>query len=408
MEKALDGIKIVDLSHVLAAPFCTMILADMGAEVVKVEPPIGDDSRTFGPFIDEKEGDAKQSGYFISINRNKRSVCVDLKREEGKALLRKMIETADIVVENYRPTTMKKLGFSYEDLKKINPKIIYCSICGFGHDALPEYASRPAYDMVAQGFSGLMSITGPVGGPPVRVGTSVGDIVAGHQGAIGILAALHHRDKSGKGQHVDIAMVDGLVYILENAIVRYTANGDIPAPLGSAHPTITPFQSFETKDGSWVITPIGNDALWVKFCKAIEREDLTNHELYKTNPLRTKNKHTLLPILEIEMRKKTTDEWLKILDEFGLPNSPLNTIDKVVKDPNLMHRNMIVDVDQPGIGTVTMAGSPFHLSETPGTVRSPAPLLGQHTKSYLKEDLGYSDGEIEALLSGGIVFSNGK
>ncbi len=404
MKKALEGIKIVDLSHVLAAPFCTMILADMGADVVKVEPPIGDDSRAFGPFIDEQEGDGKQSGYFISINRNKKSICVDLKKDEGKALLTDMIKDADIVVENYRPTTMRKLGFSFEELKKINPGIIYCSICGFGHDALPEYATRPAYDMVAQGFSGLMSITGPLGGAPVRVGSSVGDVVAGHQGAIGILAALQHKNRTGEGQHIDISMVDGLVYILENAIVRYTAKGEIPVPLGSAHPTITPFQAFETSDGSWVITPIGNDSLWKKFCTLIEREDLTDHELFKTNPLRTQNRDELVRILDVEMKKKTSEEWIKLLDENGLPYSPLNTIDKVVKDPNLLYREMIVDVEQPGVGKVTMAGSPFKMTETPGTVRTPAPGLGEHTIEYLQNELGYSKEKVEELLNSGVVF----
>ena len=409
MKKALDGIKIIDLSHVLAAPFCTMVLADMGADVVKVEPPVhGDDSRAFGPFYDAKEGGEKQSGYFISINRNKRSVCLDLKKEKGKSILREMIQSADVLVENFRPTTMKKLGFSYDELKKINPKIIYCSICGFGHDALPGYATRPAYDMVAQAFSGLMSITGPEGGPPVRVGTSVGDIIAGHQAVIGILSALHYRNISGRGQHVDISMVDGLVYILENAIVRYTSQNEIPEPLGSAHPTITPFQGFKTKDGSWIITPIGNDILWGKFCKAIEREDLTAHELYRTNPLRTENKKSLIPILEIEMAKKTSDEWLEIFSSSGIPCSPLNTIDKIVDDPNIKYRNMIVEFEQPGVGPVKTAGSPFHLSETPGGVYSPAPLLGQHTVSYLEEELGYSREKIEEILNEGVVFCNSE
>ncbi|MBI9104579.1 MAG: CoA transferase [Spirochaetales bacterium] len=404
MKKALEGIKIVDLSHVLAAPFCTMILADMGADVVKVEPPIGDDSRMFGPFITEEDGKEKQSGYFISINRNKRSICVDLKKEEGKEILREMIKDADVVVENYRPTTMRKLGFSYDELKKINPGVIYCSICGFGQDALPEYAQRPAYDMIAQAFSGIMSITGPVGGPPVRIGSSVGDIVAGHQGAIGILAALNYKRTTGEGQHVDISMADGLFYILENAIVRYTIDGDVPQPLGSAHPAITPFQGFESKDNSWIIVAAGNDALWEKFCNAIDREDLKDHELYKTNPLRTKNKPSLIPILEVEMKKKTTDEWIKLLDESGVPNSSLNTIDKAVADPNLKYRNMVVEVDQPKVGKITMAGSPFHLSETPGNVRTPAPLLGQHTAAFLESELGYSKEKIEKLFEGGVVF----
>ena len=406
MKKALEGIKIVDLSHVLAAPFCTMVLADLGAEVVKVEPPSGDDSRAFGPFVQEKDRDRKQSGYFISINRNKRSICVDLKQDKGKELLREMIRNADVVVENYRPNTMRKLGFSYEEMKKLNPSVIYCSICGFGHDALPEYATKPAYDMVAQGFSGLMSITGPLGGPPVRVGSSVGDIVAGHQGAIGILAALAYREKTGEGQHVDISMVDGLVYTLENAVARYTMNGDIPAPLGSAHPAITPFQSFKGSDGHWVITPIGNDSLWKKFCIALEREDLIEHPLYATNPLRTKNRDSLVAILDVEFLKKTSDEWLALLEEHGLPNSPLNTIDKVVADPNINYRNMIVEMDQPHLGSIKVVGSPFKMSETPGTVRTAAPMLGEHTESYLKEDLGYTDDQIQELFEDKVVFSD--
>lgn len=406
MPQALDGILVVDLSHVLAAPFCTMILADLGADVIKVEPPIGDDSRAFGPFIEEKDAPgAKQSGYFISINRNKRSTCVNLKTDKGKKILEELIARADVVVENFRPTTMRKLGFGYDRIKEINPGAIYCSICGFGHDALPEYAGKPAYDMVAQAYSGIMSITGPLGGPPVRIGSSVGDIVAGHQGAIGILAALEYRHKTGRGQHVDISMVDGLVYILENAIVRYTTSGDIPGPLGSAHPTITPFQGFATGDGTYVITPIGNDSLWETFCIVLRREDLIDHELYRTNDLRTQNRDQLIPILQEELLKRPGAEWLRLFDEAGLPNSPINTIDKVVTDPNLKHRGMMVQVDQPGVGAVTMAGSPFLMSETPGGVYGPAPALGEHTRQVLSDVLGYDAVTIETLHDEKVVFS---
>lgn len=404
MSKALEGITIVDLSHVLAAPFCTMILADLGADVIKVEPAIGDDSRAFGPFVSQTDDPAKkQSAYFISINRNKRSTCINLKTDAGKAILTNMIRKADVVVENFRPDTMQKLGFSYEKMQEINPAVIYCSICGFGHDALPEYASTPAYDMVAQAYSGLMSITGPIGGPPVRVGSSIGDIMAGHQGAIGILAALEYRRRTGRGQHVDISMVDGLVYTLENAIVRYTVDKDVPQPLGSMHPTITPFQGFQAKDGKFVITPIGNDSLWATFCKVIGRTDLTDHELYRTNGLRTQHRDTLIPILEKEMLRKTAEEWLADLNAAGLPNSPINTIDQVVSDKNLHHRDMIVTVDQPKVGPVTMAGSPFRLSETPGEVRTPAPLLGQHSREVLVEFLGYDTARVDALMADGTV-----
>lgn len=402
MAGPLEGIRVTDLSHVLAAPYCTMILADLGAEVIKVEPPIGDDSRQFGPFIKEADGKAEQSGYFISINRNKKSICVNLKTQEGKKILKELIEISDVVVENFRPTTMKKLGFSYEEMKKINPSIIYCSICGFGHDALPEYATKPAYDMVAQAYSGLMSITGPEGGPPCRVGSSVGDIIAGHQGAIGILSALWYRQNTGKGQHVDISMVDGLVSILENAVVRYTMTGEIPKPLGTAHPTITPFQSFETKD-SWIITPIGNDNLWAKFCEAIDRTDLIDNPKFKTNPLRTENRKELIPILADVLKTKTTAEWSKIFEEYNLPYSPLNTVDKVVDDPNINYRKMIVEFEQPKVGKVKTTGSPFRLSETPGLVRTHAPLLGEHTDEVLNNLLKYSEIQIKELREKGVI-----
>ena len=229
MPKALDNVRVIDMGHVLAAPTTSMILADLGADVIHLEPPKGDDARQFGPFY------KGQSGYFASVNRNKRSLVVNLKELAGKKILRDLVRVSDVVLENFRPGTLERLGFSYEVMSEINPRIIYASICGFGHDALPEYAAKPAYDMVAQAFSGLMSITGPEGGPPVRVGTSVGDITSGHQCAIAILAALWYRERTGRGQVIDMSMVDGLVYILENAIVRYTLNDQIPQPLGQLH-----------------------------------------------------------------------------------------------------------------------------------------------------------------------------
>lgn len=402
MKRPLEGIKIVDLGHVLAAPFCTMILADLGAEVIKVEPPIGDDSRQFGPFIKESETENYQSGYFISINRNKKSTCIDLKTNEGKELLRKMIQKSDVIIENFRPNTMEKLGFSYEEIRKINSKIIYCSICGFGHDALEEYSRKPAYDMVAQAYSGLMSVTGPKNGEPCRVGTSVGDIVAGHQAAIGILSALWYRQSTGEGQYVDISMVDGLVYIMENAITRYTINGDIPSALGTAHPTITPFQAFETQN-NWIITPIGNDKLWSNFCKAINREDLIANDKFKTNPLRTKNKEELSSILSQIIKTKTTEEWINIFTEYKLPFSPLNTIDKVVEDEQINYRKMIVEINQPKIGKMKILGTPFHMSNTSGAVVSHAPLLGEHTVEVLRDFLDVDEDKINVLINKKII-----
>lgn len=400
MSRALEGIRVVDLSHVLAAPTCTMFLADLGAEVIHIEPPHGDDSREFGPFAGKH--DKNRSGYFISLNRNKKSMVLNLKHEKGKKILRELIEVSDILVENYRPTTMKKLGFGWEEIQKINPRMIYASICGFGHDTLPGYDTRPAYDMVAQGYSGIMSITGPEGGPPCRVGSSVGDIIAGHQAVIGILAALFNREKTGRGQHHDGAMIDGLFAILENAVVRYTIEGMIPGPLGSAHPSITPFQGFETRD-SWIITPIGNDNLWATFCQVIEREDLTYDPRFATNPQRTNNKGELIPLLAVELKKRTTREWSEIFENAGLPYSPINNMKEICEDPHISYRNMLVEIDQPGIGTMKIAGSPIHLSETPGEVYAHAPLLGEHSEEVLRDILRYSQEEIERLKEEGVI-----
>ncbi len=384
----------------LAGPTCTMFLADLGAEVIHIEPFHGDDSREYGPFAGEP--DKNRSGYFISLNRNKKSMALNLKSEKGKKILRELIEVSDVIVENFRPTTMKKLGFGWDDIKKINPRIIYASICGFGHDALPEYAGRPAYDMVAQAYSGIMSITGPEGGPPCRVGSSLGDIIAGHQAAIGIIAALYKREKTGIGQYHDGAMVDGLFAVLENAVARYTISGEIPGPLGGAHPSITPFQGFQTAD-SWIIAAIGTDLLWAKFCKVIGREDIIDDPKYKTNPLRTKNRKDLSAIISAETVKKTTREWETIFENAGLPYSPINNIKDICEDPHIAHRKMLVEIDQPGIGKMKIANSPIRLSETPGEVYAPAPLLGQHSEDVLKEILGYSREEIDRLKEEDVV-----
>ncbi|MBN1583067.1 MAG: CoA transferase [Anaerolineae bacterium] len=395
--KALDDVRVIDLGHVLAAPTTAMILADLGADVIHFESPRGDDARHFGPFSNG------QSGYFASINRNKRSMVVDLKKPAGKTILQDLIRVSDVVLENFRPGALERLGFSYEAMREINPRIIYASICGFGHDALPEYGSKPAYDLVAQAYSGLMSITGPENGSPVRVGTSVGDITAGHQCAIAILAALWYRERTGKGQIVDMSMVDGLVYILENAIVRYTLSGQIPQPLGTRHPTITPFQAFPTAD-NWIVIAIGNDTLWNDLCAMLGRPDLAEDERFQTNALRTANQGALNEILAPITRQKTTAEWMAILEAHKLPYSPINSVDQVVQDPNIRYRGMVVEVDQPGMGPIEIVGSPFHLSETPGTVRTPAPLLGEHTKEILSDLLAYPAEQIQALIEAGVAY----
>ncbi len=404
MSRSLEGIRVIDLSHVLAAPTATMIMADLGAEVIHVEPFRGDDARTYGPFVGEP--DKNRSAYFISLNRNKKGMVLDLRQEKGKNILLALIEKGDVLVENFRPGTMNKMGFGWEDIRKINPRIVYASICGFGHDALPEYRSRPFYDVAAQGYSGLMSITGPEGGPPCRAGFSAGDIIAGHQAVIAILAALRHRDKTGRGQHYDGSMVDGLFAVLENAVVRYTVAGEIPEPLGSRHPSIVPFQSFRTKD-SWIIAAIGNDELWVTFCDAVGRQELAREPRFRTNPLRTKNVKDLVSILSGEFEKRTTKEWSAIFDKAGLPYSRVNNVKEICEDPHIRYRKMIVEIDQPGVGRMKIAGSPFRLSETPGEVYSPAPLLGEHTEEVLRDLLGYSPEEIETLKKERIIDGHG-
>lgn len=402
MSRALEGIRVIDLSHVLAAPTTTMILADLGAEVIHIEPPEGEDARQIAPFIGEP--DINKSGYFISLNRNKKSMVLNLKHDKGKKILRELIKLGDIIIENFRPTTMRKLGFSWEEIQKINPRIIYASICGFGHDALPEYAEMPAYDMVAQAYSGLMSITGPCGGPPCRVGASVGDIVAGYYCAIGILAALIHREKTGRGQYYDGSMVDCLFATLENAVARYTFTGEVAEPMGSMHPVVAPFRAFESKDG-WVIVPCGNERLWATFCKVIGREDLTNDPKFENNVFRVKNRDKLNAILEPIFKEKTTKEWVKLFSEAAHPVSPLNNIKDICEDPHIKYHNMVVEVDQPDLGKVKITGSALHLSETPGEVYAPAPLLGQHTEEVLREVLGYSQEEIDQLRKDRVINS---
>ncbi|SNS55983.1 CoA:oxalate CoA-transferase [Anaerovirgula multivorans] len=392
MKKALAGIKVLDLSRVLAGPFATMILADLGADVIKIEMPHGgDDSRQFGPYVN------KESAYFMSINRNKKSMTLNLKKSEGKKLFIDMVKKADVVVENYRPGTMEKLGLGYETLKEINPKIIYASASGFGHTG--PYSKRPAYDGVVQAMGGIMSITGQKGGKPTRVGPSIGDVTAGLYTAIGVLAALNYRNESGNGQKVDVAMLDCQVSILENALARYFVTGISPKPEGNRHSSIIPFEPFETSDGEIMIAA-GNDMLWKKLCIVMGKEDLAEDERFNTNPLRAENYDILRPLIAQEITKKSTDAWQTILDEAGVPNGPINDIERVVKDPQVLHREMLVEVDHPVAGKMMIPGIPIKMSETQGTIENPAPLLGQHTEEILKEFAGLGEEEIELLKRG--------
>jgi len=366
-----------------------MILGDMGADIIKIErPDTGDDSRSFGPYVNG------ESAYFMSINRNKRSMTLNLKTDEGKKLLLDMIEKVDVVMENFRPGTMEKLGLGYETLKEINPRLIYAAMSGFGHTG--PYSQRPAYDGVVQAMGGIMSITGEEGGKPTRVGPSIGDLAAGMFGAIGILGALTSRNETGTGQKVDVAMLDCQVALLENAVARYVISGETPKPAGNRHSSIVPFEPFETEDGEIMIAA-GNDALWQKLCIAMDKENILEDERFSTNPLRNDHYETLRPLIADVIKTRKTSQWQDTLDQAGVPNGPINTIDKVMEDPQVMARNMILEVDHPIAGTVKVPGSPIKMSDNKDEIRMPSPVLGQHTEEILKEVLNLTDTEINVL-----------
>ncbi|MDH8677177.1 CaiB/BaiF CoA-transferase family protein [Fusibacter bizertensis] len=389
MEQALQGLKILDMTRVLAGPYCTMVLADLGADVIKIEAPrTGDDSRQFGPYING------ESAYFMSINRNKRSMTLDLKNPDAKTIFFELIKEVDVVVENFKPGTMEKLGFGYEVLKEINPKLIYAASSGFGHTG--PYSSRPAYDGVVQAMGGIMSITGELGGKPTRVGPSIGDITAGLFTAIGILAAVNHLNATGEGQKVDVAMLDCQVAILENALARYFATGVSPKPAGNKHSSIVPFEPFETSDGEIMIA-VGNDNLWKKYCVEIGHDELITDERFVSNPQRTVNYDKLRPILAEIMKSKSTDEWYTNLTKAGIPCGPINNIEMITKDEQVKFRDMIVEVEHKVAGTTHIPGIPIKMSKTQGTINKSAPILGEDTADILKELLNYSDEKLEQL-----------
>jgi len=387
--KALQDIVVLDLTRVLAGPYAGMMLADMGADVIKVEARLkGDDSRAFGPYV---EG---ESCYFMSLNRGKRSITIDMKKEEGKELVKRLAAKADILLENFRGGTMDKLGLGYDVLKEINPRLIYVSTTGFG--ATGPYKTDPAYDVIVQGMGGLMSITGQEGGEPTRVGASVGDITAGLFSAIGALGALHARTLTGKGQFIDVSMLDCQVAILENAISRYLNAGIIPQPIGNRHPSITPFESFKAKDG-YVIIAVGNDTLWAKFCKLIGHDEWITDERFNSNANRTANQPVVKELLTPIFAEKTAAEWISSLKEIGVPVGPINNVAQIIEDPSIKARDMIVSVEHPVAGHISMPGIPIKMSDTPGTIERPAPVLGQHNHEILTQVLGLDDNEIKKL-----------
>jgi CoA:oxalate CoA-transferase len=378
MKGPLEGLTVIDLTRVLAGPYCTMMLSDLGARVIKIEQPgTGDDSRHFGPFMKGK------SAYFMSLNRGKESLALDLKSANDAAILHDLLLAADILVENFRPGTMEKLGLGWETLHARYPRLIYAAASGFGHSG--PYSKRPAYDMVVQAMGGIMSLTGHPGGPPTRVGTSVGDITAGLFTTIGINAALYHRERTGEGMKIDVAMMDCQVAILENAIARYFATGDVPGPLGARHPSITPFEAFACQDGHIVIAA-GNDALFVKMGEAIGRPDLPVNPLFATNDLRTKHQAALKDEIEATLRHDGCDPWLVRLEEAGVPCGPINNVKQVLEDPHIAARAMVVSVDDAEAGRLHMAGNPIKMSAFPDSpTRGPVPALDGDRRRILAD-----------------------
>jgi len=372
----LSGILVVDLSRILAGPYCTLLMAEMGARVIKVEPPKGgDDARAYGPFVNGK------STYFASINRGKESIALDLKADGDRKIFEQLLEKADVVVENFRPGTMEKLGYGWETLHAKYPHLIYAAASGFGHTG--PNSKDPAYDMVMQGQGGIMSITGNEGQPPSRVGMSIGDIGAGLYTAVAVNAAIVHRLKTGESTKVDIAMFDCQLALLENAIMRYTVEKEIPGPLGARHPTITPFEAFATSDGS-IIIAAGNDSLFMKMCDALGRSDLATAPEYKSNALRQKSQKKLKHEIESVLKTNTTDHWIAVVSKGGVPCGPINNIAQAIEHPQVDARNMLVDVPDGSGGTLKLAGNPLKMSAfADPTTRPAAPDLDSDRDAIL-------------------------
>ena len=378
MDGPLKNLLVVDLTRVLVGPYCTMILSDLGARVIKIEAPeIGDDSRGFGPFIDD------YSAYFMSLNRGKESIALNLKNEDDKKVFEKILVKADILVENFKPGTLEKWGFGWNEVSKKYPKLIYASASGFGQTG--PLKELPAYDMVVQGMGGLMSVTGHPNSEPTRVGTSIGDITAGLFTAIGINAALYDRQKTGKGTFIDVSMLDCQIAILENAIARYLSKNEIPEPMGSRHPSIAPFEAFKTKD-SFLIIAAGNDKLFKSLCEVLEIPNIATDEMYKTNSLRSQNIDKLKLIMEDKLQHKNTDEWIKVMENLKIPCGPIFNIKQAVENPQIKERNMIVKSFHKKIGEFKSAGNPIKMSTYKDEkTRGDIPDLDEHRDKILKE-----------------------
>lgn len=402
---SLAGLRILDLTRVLAGPSCTQMLGDLGAEVIKVERPIlGDETRTWGPpFVADADGnDTTESGYFLCCNRNKRSVTVDISKPEGLALIRRFLEQSDVVIENFKPGGLTKYGLSYDDLRHDFPALIYCSISGYGQTG--PYAKRPGYDLLAQAMGGLMSMTGEADGPPVKVPVAINDIMTGMYAAVAILAALRHRDATGVGQHIDLALLDVQVSWLANQGLNYLTGGIVAKRMGTGHPNTAPYQAFETADG-FVIMGANNDQQFVRFCEFVGREDLRDDPRFATNSERVHNRDVLVPEMQKIMKQRPNAYWVEELAKISVTCGPINTLDQVFEDPQVLTREMKITMphSMAGSGGVDLIGSPMKLSRTPVSYRRAPPALGEHTDELLEEVLGIDEAERRSLRDEGII-----
>ncbi len=407
MAGPLSHIRVLDLSRVLAGPWTAQNLADLGAEVIKVERPgKGDDSRGYAPpFLKDEQGnETKEGAYFCATNRGKKSITVNLSKPEGQQLVRELAKDVDVLVENYKVGDLARYGLGYEDLARLNPGLIYCSVTGFGQTG--PYKDRPGYDFMAQGMGGLMSITGEAdgvpGGGPQRVGIPIIDMTTGMYATIAICAALTHRAVTGKGQWIDVALLDSCVAFLANQAMNYFATGESPTRIGNAHPNIVPYQTFKTRDGA-IILACGNDNLFNKFCAAAGCASLPGDPRFATNAERVKNRTEITRLLNLVFEQRTTKEWVRLLDDAGVANGPINTIKEVFEEPQVIARGMKIELPHAAAGKVPLVASPMKFSGTPLKHDIPPPVVGQHTDEILRSVLGKSDAEIAALKAAGAV-----
>ncbi len=391
----LNGIRVLDLSRVLAGPYCTMVLGDLGAEVIKVEPPEGDETRGWGPPFAGGE-----SAYYLCVNRNKRDIVINLKTDEGKTILRELAMQSDVLVENFRPGTLEKFGLDFATLHALNPKLIYCSITGFGQTG--SMKDKPGYDFMIQASGGLMSITGEPEGEPMKTGVAVVDLFAGQNAIIAILAALQARTLTGKGQRLDIALFDSQLGWLANVASNYLISGKLPKRHGNAHPNIVPYQSFQASDG-WFAIAVGNDRQFARLCDLLGKPELGVDEKFVTNSARVQNREEIIAILASIFKAASVSDWLGKLDEAEIPCGPINNFEQVFSMPQVKEREMLVKMNHPTIGELPLVGSPLKMSATPVEYRLAPPLMGEHTVSILQELLGYSNDQIVKLRLSGAV-----